>query len=90
MREKISLYFIYISTSMYYSTNEELKDFERKIVKVGLEDACEKVRKNMRQILENVGQMEKENVVMDRNESTSLSKVSKVKSKVSNGNVTRR
>jgi hypothetical protein len=74
---------------MYYSTNEELKDFERKIVKVGLEDACEKVRKNMRQILENVEQMEKENVVMGRSDNTSLGKVSKVKSKTSNGNVAR-
>lgn len=36
---------------MYYSSKEELREFEGKIVKVGLEDAVEKVRKNMRKIL---------------------------------------
>jgi hypothetical protein len=54
VREKISLYFLYIATSLYYAAKEELREFEAKIVRPGLEDACEKVRKNMRTILENI------------------------------------
>lgn len=54
VREKISLYFLLISTSFYYSSKEALGDFEKKIVKEGLHDACEKVRANMREILENI------------------------------------
>lgn len=48
VREKISLYFLLISTSFYYSSKEALGDFEKKIVKEGLHDASEKVRANMR------------------------------------------
>jgi hypothetical protein len=54
VREKISLYFLLISTSYYYNTHEALAEFERKVVKEGLQDANEKVRANMRQILENI------------------------------------
>lgn len=54
VREKISLYFLLISTSFYYATKESLGDFEKKIVKEGLHDASEKVRANMREILENI------------------------------------
>ena len=31
-----------------------MREFEIKVVKVGLEDPCEKVRKNMREVLENI------------------------------------
>ncbi len=39
VREKISLYFLLISTSYFYNTHEALAEFERKIVKEGLQDA---------------------------------------------------
>jgi hypothetical protein len=39
VREKISLYFLLISTSFYYPTKDSLADFERKVVKEGLQDA---------------------------------------------------
>lgn len=61
VREKISLYFLLIATSGHYRTRQQLLDFERKVVRVGLEDASEAVRKNMREILENIHHFEKEN-----------------------------
>jgi hypothetical protein len=58
VREKISMYFEVIVASGYYS-KEGLLEFEGRVVRKGLEDGCEKVRKNMRKVLENAANYEK-------------------------------
>lgn len=78
VREKISLYFLLISTSYYYATRDALADFERRVVKEGLQDANDKVRANMRQILENIHHFEKENSLLEVEKGLSRKSTDKV------------